>query len=76
MAAPTLEERVSRLEGGYDHLATKADLEGVRTDMERLRAEMERLRADLSRWLLQLGVAAISAMGVIAGIALAIAKLT
>ena len=26
MAATTLEERVSRLEGAYEHLATKADL--------------------------------------------------
>ena len=87
MAAPTLEERTSRLEGGYDHLATKADLEGVRTDMERLRADMERnraeiredmqrLRADVSRWLLQLGVAVVSAIGVASGIILAVIKLT
>ena len=76
MASPTLEERTSRLEGSYDHLATKADLEGVRTEMERLRAEMERFRADVARWLLQLGVAMISAASVIAGIVLAVIKLT
>ena len=76
MASPTLEERTSRLEGSYDHLATKADVEGVRTDVKRLRAEMERFRADVARWLLQLGVAVISAAGVIAGIVLAVIKLT
>ena len=84
MAAPTLEERTSRLEGGYDHLATKADVERLRgelrADMERNRAEaradIERLRADVSRWMLQLGVALISAAGVIAGVVLAVIKLT
>ena len=80
MAALTLEERTSRLEGSYDHLATKADLERLRVDMERNRAElqanMERLRADMARWLLQLGVAMISAASVIAGIVVAIIKLT
>ena len=84
MVAPTLEERVSRLEGGYDHLATKADVERLRgelrADMERNRAEaradIERLRADVSRWILQLGVALISAAGVIAGVVVAVVKLT
>ena len=87
MAAPTLEERTSRLEGGYDHLATKADVERVRVDVERVRVDMERnraearadierLRADVSRWMLQLGVALISAAGVIAGVVVAVIKLT
>ena len=31
----TIEERVSRLEGGYEHLATKADLANLRADMNR-----------------------------------------
>ena len=65
MAIPTLEERTSRMEGAYDHLATKADVERVRT-------EVERLRADFARWLFQLGVALIGAIGV----AVAILKLT
>ena len=72
MTAPTLEERVSRLEGGYDHLATKADVEGLCAD---LLEDIERLRADVSRWMLRLGVALISAMGVIAGVAVAFIKL-
>ena len=50
MASPLLEERVSRLEGGYEHLATKADV--------------ERLRADFAGWLFQLGIALIGAIGV------------
>ena len=39
-----LEERVSSIEGAYDHLATKADLERLRGD---LRTEMETMRGDL-----------------------------
>ena len=44
----SLEERVSRLEGGFEHLATKADIErvinavqGVRTETERVRTEFQ-----------------------------------
>lgn len=29
----SLEERVSRLEGGYDHLATKADLANTKVEI-------------------------------------------
>ena len=29
----TTEDRVSRLEGAYEHLATKADLEKVKSDL-------------------------------------------
>ena len=35
MATATLEERVSRLEGGYEHLATKADLHALETRLTR-----------------------------------------
>ena len=31
----TLEERVSRLEGGFEHLATKADLHALETRLTR-----------------------------------------
>ena len=41
----SLEERVSRLEGGFEHLATKADIERVitefRTEAERIRTEFK-----------------------------------
>ena len=65
MASPTTEERVSRLEGGQEHLATKADV-------ERIRADMERFRADVARWVLQLGIAMVGVVGV----GVAIIKLT
>ena len=39
-------ERLSRLEGGYEHLATKADVERVLVAVERLRTEGERNRAE------------------------------
>ena len=62
--------------GGCERLATKADLEGVRVDLERVRAEMERLRANIARALLRLGIAVISAIGVITGVILAVIILT
>ena len=34
-------ERLSRLEGGYEHLATKADIERVLVAVERFRAEAQ-----------------------------------
>lgn len=40
----TLAERVARIEGVLDHLATKADLEQLRTE---LRTEMQRLKFTL-----------------------------
>jgi len=39
-------ERLSRLEGGYEHLATKADVERILVAVERIRAEGERNRAE------------------------------
>ncbi len=45
----TSEERLSHLEGAYEHLATKADLQEVRVELrgeaEKLRVEMQELRA-------------------------------
>ena len=38
-----IEERVARLEGGYEHLATKADVESLRAD---LKADIGAVRAD------------------------------
>ena len=43
----TVEHRVSRLEGGYDHLATKADIAEVRTELAELRAELKADAAEL-----------------------------
>ena len=76
MAFPSTEERVSRLEGGYDHLATKADVESVRVEIERLRADAERFRADFARWMLQFGIAIAGVIVGAVGVGVAILKLT
>ena len=59
---PTIEERLARLEGVYDHLASKADLaelrsvlkddmahieSGLKDDMARLQAEMAELKGSV-----------------------------
>ena len=36
----TVEERVSRLEGAYEHLSTKSDIANLRADMASLKAEL------------------------------------
>ncbi len=61
MAVTTVEERLSRLEGVYEHLASKADVARVETqvanlrtelkgDIAALRGEMLRLNAGLIKW--------------------------
>ena len=42
-------ERLSRLEGGYEHVATKADIERVLVAVERNRTETERNRTEIER---------------------------
>ena len=68
----TESERLSRLEGAYEHLATKADVERVRTDVEGVRTEVERVRTDVERvrselkgmkWIIGVGIAAAGAIG-------------
>ena len=50
----TVEERLSRLEGVYEHLATRADIEALRGDFERaieaLRGDIVRAEARMLRW--------------------------
>ena len=63
----SLGERVSRIEGGYEHLATKADLARVETDLAQMKAE---LKADIARqdgeirgikwWILSVGAAVVA----------------
>ncbi len=36
----TMEERVSRIEGGYEHLATKADLANIRAELANLKVQL------------------------------------
>ena len=47
----TSEERLSRLEGAYEHLATKADVESVKVSMEAMKVEMARSEARLIKWM-------------------------
>ena len=44
----TAEERLARLEGVYDHLATKADLADLKAE---LKADMAKLEAELHKGL-------------------------
>ena len=56
----TLEERVSRLEGGYEHVATKADLAELKADLKsdiarmesRFEAKVASLESRLLRWMI------------------------
>ena len=54
----TIEQRVSRLEGAYDHLATKADLADMKAELAEMKAELIKWMAG---WTLG-GMAAISAV--------------
>ena len=47
MMATTTEERVSRLEGEYGHLATKADVVEVRVEIADLRGELQGMKRTL-----------------------------
>ena len=59
------EERVSRLEGAYEHLATKEDVAKVETEVVRVRADVATLEGRLIRWMVGAvisGMIAISAL--------------
>ena len=65
MATVSTEERLSRLEGGYEHLATKADLFQLEN---RMMMHIAQLESRLMRWIVSLmvGVAlvALAAVGI------------
>ena len=65
MATVSTEERLSRLEGGYEHLATKADLFQLEN---RMMTHIGQLESRLMRWIVSLmvGVAlvALAAIGI------------
>ncbi len=44
---PTDTERLSRLEGAYEHLATKADVAEVKTDVAEIKGELGTVEARL-----------------------------
>ena len=66
--ATTIEDRVSKLEGAYDHLATKADLAELKGE---LKADMAELKADMIKWMVGLMLAS---AGLAATIALVIQR--
>ena len=74
----TVEERLGRLEGGYEHLATKADVErlagSVNTAIGDMRAEVLDAKAEVIKWVAGIGVAILLAMVAI-GVALTLAVL-
>ena len=51
----TADERLARLEAGYEHLATKADVANLRAELKgdigNLRADMHRINATLIKWI-------------------------
>lgn len=57
----TIEERVSRLEGAYEHLATQADVQGVRVEIQEVKTEIQKLKSDLT---IRLGALIIASSGV------------
>ena len=54
----TPEERLSRLEGGYEHLATKADLQVLETRMAKQIAESETRTV---KWMVGLMIGSVTA---------------
>ena len=62
----TVDQRVSKLEGAYEHLATKADLSDLKTELKvgltNLKAD---LRGDLIKLIMGLAGLLILSMGVI-----------
>ena len=65
-----IEERVTRLEAGHEHLATKADIAELRaelkTDIADLKASNAELKADLVKWMIGLMVGAVAVASSIA----------
>ena len=47
MTMATESERIARIEGAYEHLATKADVEAVKTAVHDVRAEVQTVKTDL-----------------------------
>ncbi len=54
---PSLERSVTRLEGAYEHVATRADLADVKTDIATLAA-----RVQLLQWITGIGFTVIAGL--------------
>ena len=74
----TSEDRLGRLEGGYEHLATKADVErlagAVNTAISDTRTDVLDAKAEVIKWVAGIGIAILLAMVAI-GVALTLAVL-
>ncbi len=62
----TIGERISRIEGGYEHLATKADVAEVKAEIadvkSELKSEIAEVRGDIRGikwWVISIGSAAV-----------------
>lgn len=53
----SLEERVSRLEGGQEHLATKADLAETKAE---LKADIAQSKVETIKWVVGIGIAVVT----------------
>ena len=59
-----MEERLSRLEGAYEHLATKADIALLKSDIADLKAELfDKMNVHM-RWMIGIQIA--SLVGIVA----------
>lgn len=65
MATATLEERVSRLEGGFEYLATKADVAELRVDLHAL-------ESCLMRWIVGAILGSVAAAAAVTGVIVAL----
>ena len=65
MATATLEERVSRLEGGFEHLATKADV-------AELQGDLHALESRLLRWIVGAILGSVAAAAAVSGVIVAL----
>ena len=50
MATEQLQERVSRLEGGYEHVATKADVADTKTAIAEVKVDVAHMEARLAEF--------------------------
>ena len=70
MATADISERVARLEAGYEHLATRADVESLHGDLQadmadlrgEMRAAMSNMETRLTRWIATMAVGMVGAV--------------
>ncbi len=67
-----LQERVSRLEGAYEHLATKEGIARLETKMVELQARVDQRLASQTRWFVGFWL---TGMAFMTGVALGIGQL-